>query len=176
MGTNIPQCEPIPVPGTKEWAEWQAEQIRIRVTKQDPVIISTIRNIFGAVPPPIFDESSREVKIDLLEKGEREVEYWEGASFIDENISQALNRWIDNTCPHLRGQNKQYGSISLTQKEYSKVIKRAKRKMKEELKQLRKKNEEENIKSDFYMTHEIGKISGEIEGILMIYEALEEVE
>jgi len=103
------------------------------------------------------------------------VEYWEGASFTNENISQELNRWIDNTCPHLREQNKQYGSISLTQKEYSKVLKNAKKKMKEELKQLRKKQEEENIKSDFYMTHEIATISGEIKGILMIYEALEEV-
>lgn len=102
------------------------------------------------------------------------MEYWEGASFTDENISQELNRWIDNNCPHLRGQNKQYGSISLTQKEYLKVLKNAKKKIKEELKQLRKKNEEENIKSDFYMTHEIATISGEIKGILMIYEALEE--
>lgn len=102
------------------------------------------------------------------------MEYWEGASFTNENISQILDRWIDNTCPHSRGQNKQYGSISLTQKEYLKVLKNAKKKMEKELKQLRKKSEEENIKSDFYMTHEIAKISGEIEGILMIYEALEE--
>ena len=102
------------------------------------------------------------------------MEYWEGTSVTNEDISQILNRWIDNT-RHLREQNKQYGSISLTQKEYLKVLKNAKKKMKEELKQLRKKNEEENIKSDFYMTHEIAKISGEIKGILMIYEALEEV-
>ena len=96
------------------------------------------------------------------------MEYWEGASFTNENISQALNRWIDNTCPHLKEQNK-------TQKEYLKALKNAKKKMEKELKKLRKKNEEENIKSDFHMTHEIATISGEIKGILMIYEALEEV-
>ena len=66
------------------------------------------------------------------------------------------------------------GLVTITQKQFNKAIKNAQKNLEKQLKLLRRKNEEENIKSDFYMTHEIAKISGEIEGILMIYEALEE--
>lgn len=66
------------------------------------------------------------------------------------------------------------GLVNMTQKQFNKIIKNAQKNLEKQLKLLRKKQKEENIKSDFYMTHEIAKISGEIEGILMIYEALEE--
>ena len=112
--TIIPQSEPIPVPGTIEWVEWQAEHIRRNK------LIDCFRNADGKL-------------------------YREPLQTIPEDINH-------------------------------KMIKKVKKKLEKELKQLRKKNEEENIKSDFYMTHEIAKISGEIKGILMIYEALEEIE
>lgn len=70
---------------------------------------------------------------------------------------------------------KSVGLVNMTQKQFNKVIKKARKNLEKQLELLRKKNEEENIKSDFYMTHEIATISGEIKGILMIYEALEEV-
>lgn len=66
------------------------------------------------------------------------------------------------------------GLVNMTQKQFNKIIKNAQKNLEKQLKLLRKKQEEENIKSDFYMTHEIATISGEIKGILMIYEALEE--
>ena len=66
------------------------------------------------------------------------------------------------------------GLVTITQKQFNKAIKKARKNLEKQLELLRRKNEEENIKSDFYMTHEIATISGEIKGILMIYEALEE--
>lgn len=89
-----------------------------------------------------------------------------------EPIGEKLSRWIDH---QEQSKNKSKGAIQITQDQFHKVIKKARKDLEKQLKLLRKKNEEENIKSDFYMTHEIATISGEIKGILMIYEALEEV-
>lgn len=70
---------------------------------------------------------------------------------------------------------KHTGIVNMTQKQFHRVIKKAQKNLEKQLKLLRERMGEENIKSDFHMTHEIATISGEIKGILMIYEALEEV-
>lgn len=112
-------------------------------------------------------------------KGETNMEFYEGGSFYETQKTEIRGGKGYNVIATLSSfktdDEKILGSISLTQEGYKKVLKTAKKKMEKELEKLRKKNEEENIKSDFHMTHEIATISGEIKGILMIYEALEEV-
>lgn len=122
----IPQCNSIPIPGTKAWDEW------------------TTKTKVGLSDSPTYSES----------------------------IGEKLSRWIDH---QEQSKYKTKGAIQITQDQFHKVIKKARKDLEKQLKLLRKKSEEENIKSDFYMTHEIATISGEIKGILMIYEALEEV-
>ena len=108
-------------------------------------------------------------------KGETNMEYWEGSPIEYRTIRGGKgNKVIATLSSFKMDDEKILGSVSLTQEGYKMVLRTAKKKMEKELDKLRKKNEEENIKSDFHMTHEIATISGEIKGILMIYDALEE--
>lgn len=122
---------------------------------------------------PEWEQYLAWVEENLKNKKEISMEYWEGSSIEYKVIGGKKNREVSLNSFKMDNE-KILGSISLTQEGYKKVLKTAKKKMEKELDKLREKNEEENIKSDFYMTHEIAKISGEIKGIIMIYDALEE--
>ena len=134
---NLPQSIPIPAPGTKEWDEW--------ILKRE--IEEQIVYVMGGKGNKI---------ITAFDRGKRDA--------VSE-ISKKIVEYNNKNQEREQQKNKVYGTVQLTQEQYLKALKIAKRKLDRELERLRSEK----------TTYEIAKISGEIKGIKMIYEALEEV-
>lgn len=143
---NLPESTPIPVPGTKEWDDWILER-----------------------------EIENEIVYAMGGKGYKIITAFDrGRKDAASEISKKIVEWNNKNQEREQQKKKVCGTVQLTHEKYLEALKIAKRKLNRELERLNTEKED-YIKSDFDTTYEIAKISGEIKGITMIYEALEEV-